>query len=599
MGESRQATAAAALTAIFLFLVALNSTPRRVGDGGEYFVMTERLASFDNPALTRGELDAARASLRSLGSGFGDALLDYPLLIGADGRQSFLHFWLYPLVATPGMWLARALGIHPNWAFTITNIALLAGAAFVLVRVTSWLAVLYVIAGPIIWWVDKAHTEVFLYAALVVAVALIRRGPIWAMLAFAAAGAQNAAIAAAYPFFVAVTLFVTRDARSWPPRVAGAVAGAIVVALPLFYNWLRLDRVAPMSEYAHVTVPSFSAMLGFVVEPNIGIAPAMPGILIAAGGVVLVAALRRPLPAALWWPIAIQLVLLAVWTLNPNANHGGTPGVNRWTLSLVPLTLPWVIAAYAASPVGLARALAGGIALTASHSVYFHMPQRPESYLQPTTLAEAFWNRGWLRATPAEVFAERAAASETPMLPISDAACNVVLVWDMQWPIDCVPPDTQLPPSCGGVDSFCLVSQHEGNVDVAPVSFNGFFFRAAPQSWPASGPLASGLRQVMVSIGPGERRWRAAPERHWLRERIEVDRVVLLQGHGGLLVYISRTGASPALQIGGVSQADLYSLLPFRELGRQLSVNQANSLNVTLPPNASNLALAIPLPSNP
>jgi hypothetical protein len=599
MGESRKATAAASLTAIFLFLVASNSAPRRVGDGGEYFVMTERLASFENPALTRAELDRARVSLGSLGSGFEDALLDYPLLVGADGRQSFLHFWLYPLVATPGMWLARALQIHPNWAFTITNIALLAAAAFVLARVAPWLAVLYAIAGPIVWWVDKAHTEVFLYAALVVAVALIRRSPVWAMLAFAAAGAQNAALAAAYPVFVAVTLFVTRDARSWPPRVAGAAGGAIVVALPLFYNWLRLQRIAPMSEYAHVSVPPLFAMLGFLVEPNIGIAPAMPAIVVATGAVVLVAALRRPLPPALWWPIAIQLVLLAVWTLNPNANHGGTPGVNRWTLSLAPLTLPWVTAAYTASPGVLGRVFAGVIALTASYSVYFHMPQRPENYLQPTMLAEAFWSRGWLRATSAEVFAERTAASETPLVPTSDGACRVVLVWDMQWPLECVPPDTRLPPSCGGIDSFCLVSQHDGGVDVAPASFNGFFFRIAPQSWPASGPLASGLRTVMVSIAPDERRWRAASERHWLRERNAVDGVVLLQGDKGVLVYISRTGASPSLRIEGASQAEAYSLLPFRQLGRQLSLNRENTLNVTLPPNASNLAVAIPLPSNP
>ena len=48
-----------------------------------------------------------------------------PTLVGADGREDFRHFWLYPLVAAPVLAVVRATGLHWNHAFTIVNIALL------------------------------------------------------------------------------------------------------------------------------------------------------------------------------------------------------------------------------------------------------------------------------------------------------------------------------------------------------------------------------------------------------------------------------------------------------------------------------------------
>jgi hypothetical protein len=586
----------AAVSALFLLVISLNSTPRRVGDGGEYLVMTERLASFQNPALTRAELDEAKKALAALGAGFESALLDYPLLVGADGRQSFLHFWLYPLIATPGMWLAHALQLHPNWAFTITNIVLLVAAVYVLARVAPSLSVLYALAAPIVWWVDKAHTEVFLYAALIAAVAAIDWFPVAAMLGFAAAGAQNAAVAATYPLFAAVTLLLSwRAGRLRAAHGLGAAAGTLIVAMPLVYNWLRLGRAAPMSEYAHLNVPSVFAMLGFVLEPNIGLAPAMPGFFVTIAAVVLALVLRRQLAPALWWPIVIQLGLLVVWTQNPNANHGGTPGVNRWTLSLVPLTLPWVGAAYTALPRRARDAVAASIIATASYSVYIHLPHRPERYLQPTTLAQELWNRGWVRTTAAEVFAERTAGNETPMVPIPDDGCGVVLAWDMQWPLECVPPAGQLPAACAGVESFCLVAQHGERVDAAPVPFNGFFFRVAPQSWPASGPLASGLRAAMKSIDPNARRWQIVSERELVREKHDVGGLALLRTPKGVLVYIARTGPAAAIALRAASpvEGSLVSLLPWREIATLPSIIKGDHLTRALPPNASNLVMII------
>ena len=84
---SRRASAIAAAYALLLGVAVAFSTPRRVGDGGEYVVMAERLADFQPPVVTTQELDAFKASLGALGSGFDSALLDYPTMVGADRRQ--------------------------------------------------------------------------------------------------------------------------------------------------------------------------------------------------------------------------------------------------------------------------------------------------------------------------------------------------------------------------------------------------------------------------------------------------------------------------------------------------------------------------------
>ncbi len=191
----------AALYVAGLLIVATLSTPRRVGDGGEYFAMAMRLASLQPPAVTREELAGLRAEVGKLGPGFDSALLEYPNLVGRDGRQDFLHFFLYPLFVVP-MWRVAALfGLHPNWAFTVTNVGLLGLAAFLVLRRVPAAVWLGAFLSPIVWWIDKAHTEAFLFATVAVAAATFDRNPTTALIAYALAGAQNVAVGMTYPVF--------------------------------------------------------------------------------------------------------------------------------------------------------------------------------------------------------------------------------------------------------------------------------------------------------------------------------------------------------------------------------------------------------------
>jgi hypothetical protein len=485
--------------------------------------MALQLSSGRVPAVTGDELAAFRQQLTQIGSGFESALLDYPDLVGADGRQDFLHFFLYPLVVAPAVPVVAFFGLHPNWAFTIVNAILLSGAMFVVASRYPLVAAVAGFVGPIIWWVDKAHTEAFLFATLSVAAAAWRDRPAWALVIYALAGAQNAALGLTYPIFAAV-VWKGSAARSLNRQVwLAAAAGAAIVASPFLYTWMRLGRYSVMADYAQRAVPSFGGLAAFVIEPNIGLLPNAPayGIALLAAGWLLARQFRRVQidTAVWWWPALIQLALLLLWSQNPNANHGGTPGVNRWTLSLLAISVPWIADARRSLGHGARITLNMLVAVTGLLSAAAHLPSQPENYREPTVLAMQLWDRGWVHITPAEVFAERTQGREPAVVPSHDGSCRVLLIADQQAPAQCRPPTEPLPSWCRQPSALCYAVADGLGARYVRAPMNGFFFRFADRSWPAGGPLAAGIHRVLREADPQARVWRLDNPRRW-RERL-------------------------------------------------------------------------------
>ena len=168
-----------AVLAITLPLIA-RSDPRHVGDAGEYTAMAVNLARFNRPSLTRPQLAEAAARLPE-GAG---ANLTQPQMLAPDGRQDFAHFWFYPLLAAPLVHMAMVFGFDPQFGFTALNLALLIGLTLLLSTRLAPGAVMLVVLGPIIWWLDKPHTEVFTFSCVATALLLLREKPWWSIVAF-------------------------------------------------------------------------------------------------------------------------------------------------------------------------------------------------------------------------------------------------------------------------------------------------------------------------------------------------------------------------------------------------------------------------------
>jgi hypothetical protein len=115
---TRRARFIAALT-FYLLTLAAGSTPRRVGDGTEYFAMALNLSAFNGPAISPEQMPVIERRLGSLGCTFTGIPLTNPGLQSADGRQDFVHFWFHSLLAVPFVWIVQAIGLHTNVAFTL------------------------------------------------------------------------------------------------------------------------------------------------------------------------------------------------------------------------------------------------------------------------------------------------------------------------------------------------------------------------------------------------------------------------------------------------------------------------------------------------
>jgi hypothetical protein len=382
--------------------------------------MATALADLRPPALTAEEVAAVKAWLLTQpdGSGFAGSvgMIDQPPLI-VDGRQELSHFWLYPLLVAPAVWLTSLLALHPGYAFLAVNAALLGLALWQVQRAYSAVVGLLLLASPLIWFVNKAQVEIFTVALLAIAMAQARRGR-WleAGLAAAVAATQNAPILAAVACFWAAGL--VRQLRAGRQPITGrgialVLATIIIGALhPVYYLW-RLGVPTPqrLNGGIHLRLPSPEHYLAVLLDPDIGLLPWLPlfGLLAAVGLVVITKVpydlnLRLTALSAL----AIGGWFLFVFAQTTNVNSGGTVHVSRYALWLLPLGLPFLAAtAHWLGP--RLRALlpvAGTLALVA-YAIAFQ-PGRPEVYLSQSPQAEfvTAWLPRLYRPVP-EIFFER------------------------------------------------------------------------------------------------------------------------------------------------------------------------------------------------
>jgi hypothetical protein len=453
---------------LILSLVSL-SNPRRVGDGAEYLAMAISLGEGSAPSVSGGVI--ARVPAFFPGDD-GIQLVD-PNYRGADGRQDYTHFWLYPLLAAPFVRAALAANVHPLFGFTALNLALLLLATAVMWGRLSSPAVLLLAAGPILWWVDKAHTEVFTFSLLTIGAALLPVAPWWSVVACGAAAAQNPPIAGAMLVAAACGFAMQgrRDVRMW----SALAAGAALAALHPGYYHARLGIWSALHGAVDWHAPSARELTAVLADLNIGVLVHAPLFSAAAAGAVvvtLVGAPKRLFALDIGAALMIAALFLIGFSQATNVNSGGTPGPSRYGLWMLPLAIPFL----AASPeIGERRWFR---ALAASSMVWctvMFAPRLPDNYLTPTRFANAVWRRWPALDNPlAEIFAERVSGREPGRPPVGTRECEKVLLLadsdGVRWPEHCL--EAPVPPLCRRPGVLCYANK----------TTTGYGFVRAPSS---------------------------------------------------------------------------------------------------------------------
>ena len=447
-------------------MLALAWPPQRrhIGDSGEYVAMAVNLVHGSPPSMSVDDLPRARAFF----AGDANFRLDLPRDRAPDGRYDFPHFWFYPLLAAPFVGLALSIGAHPVVGFTALNVLLLLSAAFVMHPRVPPPVSLLLAAGPILWWVDKAHTEVFTFALVAVAVVLLRSAPWWSIVALGAAATQNPPAAGAMLIAAGYAGLTVgwRERRVW----LGFVAGAALAAMhPLYYH-ARLGVWTGLHEGIDRHWPSIREVTTVMWDPNIGILVHDPfftlAIVIAAAGLVHRRRVRMPgLEHAT--VVLIAALFLFSFTQTGNFNAGGTPGPSRYGLWLLPLAIPLLAMTPQTTVWMRVVAVASVVWCTALFS-----PRVRESYERPTRLAAVVW-RVWpnLDNPLTEIFAERISGLDAvPQLPQATRGCEKVLLVgaesETRWPSRCTA--TAIPRQCREAGTLCYANRSGTSYQFTP-----------------------------------------------------------------------------------------------------------------------------------
>jgi hypothetical protein len=469
----------------FLAGLVCDSTPRRVGDAGEYMAMAMSLGRFSGPAVAPSDVEAFSYAVWAHDHGF---TLASPGLRGRDTRQDFAHFWFYPLLAAPFVRLAHSVGLHPNFGFATLNVLLLLVTAWVLLRRLDVASVLLLVGGPIIWWLDKAHTEVFTFSMLAIGLTLLREAPWWTMVAFGAAATQNPPFVVALGLTLAWAVFVERrrDVRVW----AGAVAGSGMVVLHPLYYYSRLGIWSPLRLAVLPHWPGMAELTSVLWDPNLGILVFAPIFTVALIAGVVALAIKTPTRLAapeIWFAVVLGAVFLFSFAQAGNANSGATFNPSRYGLWLIPLAVPLLGLINDARGADRTRWLRVAAALALVWSSLMFQPRFQENYLKPSRPANWLWTRWPSFDNPLpEVFSERVSGRDSEaVLPIATPGCEKALLagtasGDVSWPARCRP--APVPAECATSGALCYANRRT----------TGYTFVKAPSQPAFSATLAQG-----------------------------------------------------------------------------------------------------------
>ena len=485
--DARTSGSTAVYGALLLILV-LTSSPHTVGDGGEYLAYVTRFSRGAGPSVAADEMPQLHRDLAAIEPGLSQWDIEASMHVDRFGARHFVHFWLYPAIATPFVMLAGALHLDPRSGFTALHVILLTLACLAVARSAGWIVAWLLMAGPVLWWLDKPHPEVFLYTLLAIALAAWRERPIAALLCAGLVAAQVAPFAMIVPVIAAAAL-VDRPQRWHDRRFWIGVCGAAAVSAmaPVFYFW-RFGEISVFTRlttsrwpWAHFGTELFDLTIGLI--PNW----LMFGAAVLAALLIGVLSRTRELRRLDVITAALSvIVLLLVFPRIGNVTHGGTPGVSRYGLWLVPLAIPLFVALR-----GSRGWLWTSLALTAvsvPYSLVMFHPARPEYSNRPTALALWVWRHhpGWSTPLPRVFVSALRAPDETA--PVATAGCTKALLIGRgeaqgMWPRACLP--APVPPECRVPAALCYANRDAATYRFTPVTSAQANFRYDPRRvWP-------------------------------------------------------------------------------------------------------------------
>lgn len=588
--------------AIAMVLVS-GSPPRLVGDGHEYMLQALNFARFTGPSIDHRVLPWMQRRLASIDPRLATFDIDREAPGNRGGRRDFVHFWFYAWLATPFVWLADEVGVNPVHAFTLLNLILLGLALRLALPKIGLPASLLLFCGPIVWWLDKAHTEIFTFSLLTVAMVMLRDRPWWSMIALGLAATQNPPLAAVIPVVAVAELIARRDRlREWT-FWAGAGVGLAFAALHPLYYYARYGQFSLLTANLKVGMPTGAAFMATVSDPEVGLIGNFPAFLFVVVFAIGWLAWTKPREliqrdVIVSWIAGLFFMFSAAQAFN--IHHGGTPSISRYAVWLMPLAIPLLSRAETLLQDRWRRKRWVTAVISAAVSCWAFNPSVAEYSREPTLLANYLWTSHptWNNPVP-EVFSETVVHQDDffAIGPVATLGCEKILIAgrgprEPMWPMPC--PPAAVPPRCVSLGTFCYANLANGLYTYAVSSSSydpgRFLFQ---RSWPVGS-------EAFVQAAFNELDWQTLARAQFnptvVRGVRQVERVWTWLGRDRLLIVLDVTGARPSITL----RPDLPMTGQLLDVTGQRTVQKLDSQSaagpdweINLPPNTNILLLTL------
>lgn len=414
-----------ALGAIFLFIGLLPIY--RVGDGSEYYALFYAWSDTLRPWMTGSAYVAYEAFSQNqniIGVVPADLLSRaFPALNVAE-TSDFNHFWFYSLLSYLASVPLKAFGIDldAHNSFLLLHYLLLVTLISVFYYLYKWkgvvAAVILVFTSPLIWYLNKVHTELFTVVLTLMAVALIQKKQyLWGAFLLGLVSTQNIsfALVAFIPFFYRVAIF-WRAKFSITEMLLALGTAIIVLAHPAYY-FFRYDVPTPQLLAGGASFGNnFGDFYIWLLDPNVGLLPYWPfGLIIIALSFLCFMshrrmALRQEDYFFVFFIIFFLFINFYAQSSTENLNSGATRGPARYALWYLPLFLPLLLLIFRAIThrkiAVFVFVLTAGILGIVNY--YLHNPAKGEQFHTPSFLSVFIQkNLSFIYSPPAEIFAER------------------------------------------------------------------------------------------------------------------------------------------------------------------------------------------------
>lgn len=418
------------LALLALFIMFGRQPAVRVGDGAEYYAMYYGWDVSHRPWM---DPQSYAAYDRALASNLVEGLVPKAWFDAAFSQlqigvtNDYNHFWFYSLLAVMTAKLAGLvgfkLGVHAS--FIALHYLILSATAALAYRYYRWTGVaiiaLMTLFSPLLWFVTKAHTEVFTVCLVLGCVMLMQQKRYMAAaLCLALASTQNPsfALVACVPLAYRALLERSKTYTFW--EVVMLVSTVLAVLIHPTYYFFRYGVVTPQLLAGGASLGgNLSTFYVWLLDPDLGLLPNWPLGLLSLMAVLLVGGWRRMKgkvaatpadPAWLGFVVVYLMVNFYAHSSTTNFNSGATPGLARYALWYLPLAFPYFYSAALVCRRHRASwyAMLSVVTVVSVMTAYAYDPRTPEQYTRPAPLSYFIQSKlpGWY-TPPAEVFLER------------------------------------------------------------------------------------------------------------------------------------------------------------------------------------------------